>query len=180
MSGYKRVGRELIHKGAIVELYKDKMQLDDGSVHDWDFIRHPGAAAVVPVDKDGNIIMVRQYRNALGRYTIELPAGGKNPDEDFETCALRELEEETGFKAGHHELLCDIFTTVALMDERIPIYLATDLVPTKQHLDEDEFLNVEKHSIDELLKMIYEGRLQDSKTICGILTYVTKYGIKSK
>ena len=177
MGGYKRIGRELIHKGAIVEFYKDKMQLDDGSVHDWDFIKHPGAAAVVPVDADGNIIMVRQFRNALGRYTVELPAGGKNPDEDFKTCAIRELEEETGYKAGKCELLCDIFTTVALMDERIPIYLATDLIKAKQHLDEDEFLNVEKHSLDELVQMIFEGKLQDSKTICGLLAYKAKRGL---
>ncbi len=177
MGGYNRIGRELIHKGAIVEFYKDKMQLDDGSVHDWDFIKHPGAAAVVPVDADGNIIMVRQFRNALGRYTIELPAGGKNPDEDFKTCAIRELEEETGYKAGKCELLCDIFTTVALMDERIPIYLATDLIKAKQHLDEDEFLNVEKHSLDELVQMIFEGKLQDSKTICGLLAYKAKRGL---
>ena len=78
MSEYKRIGRELVHKGAIVELYRDKMQLFDGTVHDWDFIKHPGAAAVVPVDPEGNIIMVRQFRNALDRYTIEIPAGGKN------------------------------------------------------------------------------------------------------
>ncbi len=178
MPEYERIGRELAHKGAIVEVYKDKMLLKaDGSVHDWDYIKHPGAAAVVPVDKDGNIIMVKQYRNALGRYTIELPAGGKNADEDFETCALRELEEETGYRAGSHELLCDIFTTVALMDERIPIYLATDLIPVKQHLDPDEFLNVEKHSLNELIQMIFEGKLQDSKTICGILAYKTKKGL---
>ena len=171
---YKRIGRELVYKGAIVNVYNDKMQLFDGSLHDWDFIEHPGAAAVVPVDADGNIIMVRQYRNALGRYTLELPAGGKDPNEDFETCALRELEEETGYKAGHHELLTDIYTTVALMNERIAIYLATDLTPCAQHLDEDEFLNVERHSLDELVQMIYDCKIQDSKTICGLLTYKSK------
>lgn len=178
MSEYTRVGRELVYKGAIVNVYKDKMQLFDGSMHDWDFIEHPGAAAVVPVDNEGNVIMVKQYRNALGRYTIELPAGGKNKDEDFEVCAMRELEEETGYKAGKHELLVDIFTTVALMDERIKIYLATDLEPTAQHLDEDEFLNVEKHPIEELVQMIYDCKIQDSKTICGLMAYYNKYKIK--
>ncbi len=174
---YKRIGRELVYEGTIVNVYKDKMQLFDGSIHDWDFIKHPGAAAVVPVDSEGKIIMVRQYRNALGRYTLELPAGGKNPDEDFETCALRELEEETGFKAGRHEHLTTIFTTVALMDEQIAIYLATELSPCKQHLDEDEFLNVEHHSLDELVSMIYESKIQDSKTICGLLTYKSKFNL---
>lgn len=171
---YKRINRELVHQGAIVGFYKDTMLLGDGSIHYWDFIKHPGAAAVVPVDNDGKIIMVKQYRNALNRYTIELPAGGKNPDEDFITCAMRELEEETGYKAGKCELLTDIYTTVALMDERIPIYLAEDLIPTKQHLDEDEFLNVEKYDLDELVNMIFECKIQDSKTICGLLAYKTK------
>lgn len=171
MSEYKRIDRELMFDGAIVKVYKDTMQLDNGEISYWDYIKHPGAAAVVAVDNDGMIVMVRQYRNALGRYTIELPAGGKNPDEDFETCALRELEEETGFKAGKHMLLCDLFTTVALMDERIPVYLATDLIPVGIHLDPGEFLNVEKHSLDELVDMIFKGELQDAKTVSGILAY---------
>ncbi len=174
---YKRIGRELVYEGSIVNVYKDKMQLFDGTIHDWDFIKHPGAAAVVPVDNDGNIIMVKQYRNALGRYTLELPAGGKDPNESFETCALRELEEETGHKAGAFEHLTTIFTTVALMDEEIAIYLAKDLIPCEQHLDEDEFLNVEKHPLDELVSMIYESKIQDSKTICGLLTYKSKFNL---
>ncbi|MCR4840371.1 MAG: NUDIX hydrolase [Lachnospiraceae bacterium] len=177
MLEYERIGRELVYDGTIVNVYKDKMKNADGSVSDWDFIEHPGAAATVAVDGDGKIILVRQLRPALGRYTIELPAGGKNPEEDFETCALRELEEETGMRAGKSELLCDIYTTVALMNERIPIYLATDLVPTHQHLDENELLNVERHDLDELVQMIFEGKLQDSKTICGILAYKAKKGL---
>lgn len=175
MSEYKRLDRELVYDGTIVNVYKDTMQVSDGQIQYWDFIEHPGAAAVVPVDSDGYVFMVKQYRNALGRYTLELPAGGKNKGEDFEVCALRELEEETGYKANKSELLVDIFTTVALMDERIKIYLATDLVKTSQHLDEGEFLNVEKHHIDELVQMIYECKIQDSKTICGLLAYKNKY-----
>lgn len=174
---YTRISRELVYKGTIVNVYKDKMQLCDGLVQDWDYIEHPGAAAIVPVDKDGNIIMVKQYRNALGRYTLELPAGGKNADEDFLTCALRELEEETGYKAGNCELLTDIFTTVALMNERIPIYLATDLTFASQNLDDGEFLNVERHSLNELVQMIYDCKIQDSKTICGLLTYKAKFNL---
>ena len=172
---YKRLNRELVYDGTIVNVYKDTMQVANGQIQHWDFIEHPGASAVVPVDNDGNVLMVRQYRNALGRYTIELPAGGKNKGEDFEVCALRELEEETGYKAGSSELLVDIFTTVALMDERIKIYLAKDLVKTSQHLDDGEFLNVDKYTIDELCHMIYEGKIQDSKTICGLLAYKNKY-----
>ena len=177
MAEYERVGRELVYDGAIVNVYRDKMKMADGTINDWDFIEHPGAAAALPVDNEGNIILVKQLRPALGRYTLELPAGGKNPDEDFKTCALRELEEEIGYKAGKAELLCDIYTTVALMNERIPIYLATDLIPTHQHLDHNEFLNVEKHTLEELVEMIFEGKLQDSKTVSGILAYKAKKGL---
>jgi len=177
MAEYERVGRELVYDGAIVNVYRDKMKMADGTINDWDFIEHPGAAAALPVDNEGNILLVKQLRPALGRYTLELPAGGKNPDEDFKTCALRELEEEIGYKAGKAELLCDIYTTVALMNERIPIYLATDLIPTHQHLDHNEFLNVEKHTLEELVEMIFEGKLQDSKTVSGILAYKAKKGL---
>ncbi len=177
MGDYKRLHREKIYQGAIVGIYKDTMQLKDGSIQDWDFISHPGAAAVVAVDEEGRLLMVRQYRNALERETIELPAGGKNPDEDMETCAIRELEEETGYLAGHLEKLCEIYTTVALMNERIGIYLCTDLKPTQQHLDEGEFLGVERYTLEELTQWILESKIQDSKTICGILAYKTKLGL---
>ncbi len=177
MSDYKRLNREKVYQGAIVGIYKDTMQLKDGSIRHWDFIEHPGAAAVVAVDDDGRILMVRQYRNALERDTIELPAGGKNPDEDMLTCALRELEEETGYRAGHCEPLCEIYTTVALMNERIGIFLCTELVPTQQHLDEGEFLGVERYTLEELTEWILESKIQDSKTVAGLLAYKTKLGL---
>ena len=108
--------------------------------------------------------------------TLELPAGALNfREEPPEDCARRELEEETGHMAGKMEHLVDIFTTVAFCDEKISIYVATDLKPTKQHLDEDEFLDVYTYPIEELIQMIYDGKIQDSKTICGLMTYYQKY-----
>ena len=91
---------------------------------------------------------------------------------------LTALEEETGYKAGKIEHLIDIFTTVAFCDEKISIYVATDLIPSKQNLDEDEFINVESYKIEDLIQMIYDGKIQDSKTVSGLMTYYHKYCCK--
>ena len=121
--------------------------------------------------------MVRQYRNALERETLEIPAGGLNgPDEPTDLAAARELEEETGYRCELPEFLMSIRTTVAFCDEKIDIYVARNLIPSRQHLDEDEFINVEAYTVDELVDMIYAGKLQDSKTVGAILAYARKYG----
>ena len=176
MSEYKRLSRELVYQGVIVDFYQDAMQIPNGNEAKWDLISHKGATAVVAVRDDGTLFMVRQYRNPLERMTLELPAGALNSrDEEPELCARRELEEETGYKAGKMEHLVDIYTTVAFCDEKISMYVASDLIPSKQNLDENEFLNVEVHTIDSLIQMIYEGKIQDSKTIVGLMTYYHKY-----
>lgn len=135
---YERINRELIHEGSIIDYYKDTMKIPNGNTAKWDFIKHKGAAACVAVKDNGNIIMVKQYRNALERDTIEVPAGGINVGEDMETAAMRELEEETGYRAEKSTFLISIRTTVAFCDERIDIYVAENLSKTEQHLDEDE------------------------------------------
>ena len=176
MEEYKRLGRELIAKGAIIDYYQDTMLIPNGNVAKWDLIDHKGAAAVVAVREDGKILMVRQYRNALERETLEIPAGGLNGrDEPTDRAAMRELEEETGYVCGGVELLTAIYTTVAFCNEKIDIYLARGLKPGKQHLDDDEYLNVEVYALEELKQMIFDGKIQDSKTICAILTYAAKF-----
>lgn len=173
---FERIKRELVYEGSIINFYKDTVQVPNGNVVKWDFIGHKGAAAVVPVTKEGRILMVRQYRNALDRYTIEIPAGGLNgAEEPTKVAALRELEEETGYRAEEAELLITIRTTVAFCNEKIDIYVANKLIPSKQHLDEDEFINVEAYEIGTLEEMIYNGTIQDSKTISAILAYKNKY-----
>lgn len=171
MAEYERIGRKLIHKGHIVDFYEDTMRLPDGRTAEWDFIMHKGAAAIVPVDENGQIIMVRQYRNAPERYTLEIPAGGLNPNEDRMIAAARELEEETGYRAGKVNHLLDLYTTVAFCNELISIYYTEEISPSKQHLDDDEFVTVERHSVDELVQMILNGTIQDAKTIAAILAY---------
>lgn len=178
MEDYKRLRRELVAKGALLDYYQDTMQLPNGNVAKWDLIDHKGAAAVVAVREDGKLLMVRQYRNALERETLEIPAGGLNSrEEPTEVAAKRELEEETGYICDEVELLTSIYTTVAFCNEKIDIYVARNMRAGKQHLDEDEFINVEVYSVEELKKMIFECKIQDAKTICGIMTYAAKYGM---
>ena len=173
---FKRLNRELVYHGAIVDFYKDTVQVPNGNVVEWDYIGHKGAAAVVPVREDGKLLMVRQYRNALDRYTLEIPAGGLNgSDEPTRDAAARELEEETGYRSDELEWLITIRTTVAFCNEKIDIYMAKNLIRTEQHLDEDEFIHVEAYSIEELTQMIMEGKSEDSKTIAAIMCYKDKY-----
>ena len=139
MDEIRRIKRELAYKGVILNIYKDYMSLPNGRTAIWDFVEHKGAAAVVPVTEEGKILMVRQYRNALERYTLEVPAGAlTDVGEPKDICAARELEEETGYRAGTLEWLININTTVAFCNEIIGVYVARDLIPSRQHLDEDE------------------------------------------
>ncbi len=168
----KRIKRELIHKGKIIDYYQDTIAVENGNEVLFDFIGHKGAAAVVPVREDGKILMVRQQRNALDRETLEIPAGGREEtDETTLVCAARELEEETGYKSENLTPLISIYTTVAFCNEKIDIYVAKDLKPSKQHLDEDEFIDVEAYDIDELCQMIYAQKIQDGKTVAALMAY---------
>lgn len=120
--------------------------------------------------------MVRQYRNALDRYTLEIPAGGlQSVEEPTKDAAARELSEETGYKAENLELLITIRTTVAFCNEKIDVYVANHLTPGKQHLDEDEYVQVKAYTVEELTDMIYSGIIQDSKTVAAIMAYKDKY-----
>ena len=118
-----RTGRDLAYQGTVLKVYKDHMKFSNGNTEEWDFIHHDGAAAVIPVMEDGKILMVKQYRNALERDTLEIPAG----------------------------------------------------IPGEQSLDEDEFVDVKAYELDELKQMIFEGKIQDSKTMAAILAYESKY-----
>lgn len=174
---YKRLKRTPVHKGHIIDVYTDTMELPSGKTADWDFIMHKGAAAIVPVTEEGKIIMVRQYRNAVEKYTLEIPAGGLNQGEDMKTCAGRELEEETGYRTEQIEHLFDLYTTVAFCNEKIGIYYTEHLIPSKQNPDEDEFVYVESYTLEELVEFIFNGKIEDAKTIAAILAYKTRKGM---
>lgn len=172
----RRVGRELKYKGAILDVYTDHMEFANGNTAEWDFIKHKGAAAVVPVTEDGKLVMVRQYRNALDRYTLEIPAGALDyAEEPGIVCAGRELEEETGYRCESLEWLINIRTTVAFCNEKIEVFVARNLIPSHQHLDEDEYIELETYTVEELKEKIFRGEIEDSKTIASILAYDAKY-----
>lgn len=173
---YERIGRELQYKGSILDVYQDHIKVPNGNVAKWDFILHHGAAAVLPVTEEGKIVMVKQYRNAIDRESLEIPAGGLNGDEPTRDAAARELEEETGYRSDDLELLLSTVPAIAYSSEVIDIYLATNLKPSRQHLDEDEYVEVGEYTLEELCEMIYSCKIQDSKTIAAIMTYKAKYG----
>ena len=170
-----RLDRQLKYQGAILKIYEDTVLANGHEAH-WDFIHHDGAAAVLPVTAEGKILMVRQYRNALDRYTLEIPAGKLvDPQEPKIECAYRELEEETGFKTENMEYLISVNTTVAFCDEAIDIFVARNLIPSRQHLDEDEVIDVEAWDLKDLEERIYKGEITDGKTIAAIMAYARKY-----
>lgn len=172
----KRVKRERMYQGTVVDIYRDTMKFSNGNTELWDYIHHKGAAAVLPVMDDGKILMVRQFRNALERFTIELPAGALDAaSEKGIVCAARELEEETGYRSENLEWLITLRTTVALCNERIEIYVAHNLIPSKQHLDPNEFVNVEAYTLEELKEKVFKGEIEDSKTVAAIMAYDAKY-----
>lgn len=171
-----RLKRQLRYQGTILKIYEDTVLANGHEAH-WDFIHHDGAAAVLPVTDDGKILMVRQYRNALDRETLEIPAGKLDAaDEPKIQCAYRELEEETGYRTEHMEYLMSVNTTVAFCDEAIDIFVARDLIPSHQHLDEDEVINVEAWELKDLLELIYSGKMTDAKTVAAITAYAVKFG----
>lgn len=171
----ERVKRELAYEGTIIKVYKDHMNIK-GNDAVWDYFELPGGAAIVPVLENGNVLLVKQYRNAMNTFVLELPAGKfDNKDERGEDCVKRELTEETGYVAEKVEHLLTIRSLIAFSDERVEIFAATNLVPGKQMLDAEEEIELVEYSIAELKEMIFEGKIQDSKTVAGLLAYVQKY-----
>lgn len=168
----RKIGTTEIYDGIRVHLVKEKLALPNGNETEWELIKHPGAAAVIPVDDDGNILMVRQYRLASDNTTLEIPAGClDSPDEDPFECAKRELEEETGYDSDDIRFLFKFYSSIGICDEVIHVYVAKNLKETAQNLDEDEFVSVERHSLEGLLEMVFEGEIMDNKTISSLLAY---------
>jgi ADP-ribose pyrophosphatase len=158
-----------VFKGRVVDLSVERVLLPNGNVCELELIRHPGAAAVVPVDEDGNVLLVRQYRHAAGGFLLEVPAGKLDPGEAPETCALREVEEETGHRPGALAPLGSILTTPGFTDERIWLYLATGLVPSRQDLQHDEVLTVERVPLARAVAWAETGEIADAKSVCALL-----------
>jgi ADP-ribose diphosphatase len=139
-------------------------------------VHHPGSAVIAPVFSDGTIALVRQYRHAAVRYLLEFPAGTLNRGEAPEEGAARELEEELGFVAGRMEKLSEFFVSPGFCEEKMWLYMATELVETKQRLEHDELIEVCRLPLSQALEMITDGEIQDAKTIIGLLLAAPRIG----
>jgi ADP-ribose pyrophosphatase len=165
----KKLTSKQIFDGKVVKLFVDTVELPDGSEAIREIVRHPGAVCVIPVTKDMDVVTVKQYRYAFEQIMLEIPAGKLEPGENPLEAVKRELEEESGVVAGKIEYLGEIFTTVAIFDEKIHLYLATELEFKDAHPDEDEFLEVETIPLSELYNMVMDGDIKDAKTQIAIL-----------
>ena len=163
------VSSEEIYHGKVVHLFKDTVRLPNGKNATREILRHPGAAAVVALTENGEVILVRQYRHPFGTPLLEIPAGKLDPGETPEICARRELQEETGHSPDQLISLGVYYPSVAIMDEKIHLYLARGLTRSEAHLDDDEFLHVETMPLDELVGQILAGEIPDGKTQVAIL-----------
>lgn len=166
----KQIGSESVYKGRLLDVYCDKVELPNGHVSTREYIKHVGAACVVPVDSDGNIIIEKQFRYPFNAVLTEIPAGKLDSKaEPHLEAALRELKEETGFTAEKMIYLGEFYPTCAYSDEIIHMYLATGLAKGEQKLDEDEFVGVEKMPLEKAVEEIMKGRIPDGKTQTAIL-----------
>ena len=166
----EKIGSEDIFDGTLLHVKRDTVKLPNGSESTREWIKHPGASAVIPLLDDGQVILVKQYRYPIGRITLEIPAGKLDaPDEDPLLCATRELSEETGYQAENITKLTTVATTVGFSNEYIHIYAATGLTAGKQHTDEDEFINVVKMPLSQAVELVTKGEIYDAKSVAAIL-----------
>ena len=157
-----------IYKGRVVTLNLERTTLPNGLEVELEVVRHPGAAAIVPMKDPGTVVLIRQYRLAAGGFIFEIPAGKLGPGEDPLVCAARELEEETGYRAGRIDSLATFFTAPGFTDEIMHLYVATGLIRTAQRLDQDEVLEVVEVPLEKAMAQIQDGTIRDAKSIIGL------------
>ena len=175
---YKIVKSEIIFRGKVFNTIVNQIEYDSGNKAVREVAEHPGGAVVVPVTDDGKIVMVTQHRFPMNKVLLELPAGKLNKDENPFVCAVRELEEETGYKSENVTELGSIYTTPGYSTEKLWIYLAKNLKPGNHNREEGEYgMQVFEFSLDEIEKKINNGEIVDGKSICGI--YLAKNYLKN-
>lgn len=166
----EKIASEDIFNGVVVHLLKDTVRLPDGKTGIREYVRHIGAAAVLPITKDGDALLVRQFRYPFDKPLLEIPAGKRDSfEEDPLSAAKRELEEETGSKCENLVFLGEYYSSPAILDEKIWVYLATDLEKGTQHTDDDEFLELVRIPFAELVEMVERHEIPDGKTQMAVL-----------
>lgn len=165
----KTIKSKRLYRGKIINLRRDEVLLPRGRKGVREVVEHPGAVAIVPLLEEDKVILVRQYRKAVEESLWEIPAGKMEEGEGTEMCAQRELEEETGFRAGKLEELLKFYPSPGISTEVIHIFLGADLVKSQRNPEEDEFLELSTPTLEETLKWIKEGKIRDAKTVIGLL-----------
>ena len=166
--------KKTIHEGPIITLYAGEVELDDGNLAYREVITHSGGVVVVPVLGD-EVILIRQFRIALEKDILELPAGRLEPDESPLNCGLREMEEEIGYRADKMVLATQYYSSVGFANEKAYVFLAFDLYKTEQNLEEDERIYIEKYPIADIKKMLQKNEIEDAKTIIGLRELLAYY-----
>jgi ADP-ribose pyrophosphatase len=167
-----------LHQGRVFNLDSESVRMPNGRETTLDVIRHPGAATIVPLTADGDVLLVRQYRHATREWLLEVPAGTLAAGETPEACARREVAEETGHEAAELTPLGSIWTTPGFTDERIWMFLARGLTPCAQNLDDDESLVVERVRFAAAVAMAEGGEISDAKSICSLLRARARLGVR--
>ena len=165
----KTINSKIIFHGELLDLYRDKVLLSNGKTCNREWIDHPGAVCCIPIFPDGKVALIKQYRYALKKEMIELPAGKLDKNEIPEACARRELEEEIGYKTKKLTLLTNIHPAIGFVNENMWLYLAENLVKTESNLDSDEFLELIPTKLEDAVEMVWSGKITDVKTIIGLL-----------
>ena len=160
--------RTTLYQGRVFKLIRENATLDNGVTTDMEFVEHPGATAIIPMLNESRVLLLKQYRHPLRKYIWEIPAGTIDPQESVINCAKRELIEETGYSANQWQKLGEITPVPGYSNERIHIYLATELQTAEQDLDRDEIINIHEVDYSEALEMIKTGKIQDAKSIAGL------------
>ena len=169
------VESEEIFRGRVFEVTVDTVREGD-TTYKREVVHHPGSAVIIPAFPDGTVGLVRQYRHPAVRYLLEAPAGTLNRGERPEEGAARELEEELGFVAGRLEKLSEFFVSPGFCEEKMWLYLATEMTPTTQRLEDDELIDVVRLPLRQALEMITDGEIEDAKTIIGLMLAAPRLG----
>ncbi len=169
MPSFDVVQSEPIYQGKTFRLRRDTVKMPDGRETRLDIVEHGGSVVIIPVDAEGDMIFVRQYRHPTKLDLLELPAGTRDGDEPPETCASREIREETGMAAGHLERLGAFYLAPGYSTEFMHVFLATDLTPNPLPPDSDEFLRIEKFTVRQAMEMAEKGEIQDAKSLAALL-----------
>jgi 8-oxo-dGTP pyrophosphatase MutT (NUDIX family) len=166
---FEFVSSEVLLQGRVFKIRRDTLKTPDGREAKYDIIEHGGSVVIVPIDKDGNVLFVRQYRHATGRELLELPAGTRDGEEPFEECAAREIREETGMEAGKLQKVGEFYLVPGYSSEFMAVFLATDLKDNPLDKDEDEFLELEQIPVKEVNAMFERGEVLDAKSLAAWL-----------